>query len=82
MRKVSAADANRHFSKILREVKAGETVLVTSHGEAVARIVPAAGNQAKGEAGQREAAWVRLLARLETQPPLNLGKFSRDDAYE
>jgi len=37
---VSAADANRRFSELLRKVRNGKRVVVTSHGKAVARIVP------------------------------------------
>ena len=36
---VSAADANRKFSKLLRAVREGKSYVVTSHGRAVARIV-------------------------------------------
>ena len=82
MRTISAADANRHFSKLLRDVKAGETLIVTCHGEPVARIVPAASDSAEQEVARRQAARERLLARLDMQPALNLGKFNRDDAYD
>ena len=37
---VSAADANRRFSELLRTVKKGRSVVVTSHGKPVARITP------------------------------------------
>ena len=37
---VSAADANRRFSKLLRAVREGQSYVVTSHGEPVARITP------------------------------------------
>jgi len=37
---VSAADANRKFSKLLRTVREGHSYVVTSHGKAVAKIVP------------------------------------------
>jgi prevent-host-death family protein len=37
---VSAADANRKFSKLLRAVREGQSYVVTSHGKAVAKIVP------------------------------------------
>lgn len=40
MRTVSAADANRHFSSLLQEVKAGKSITVTSRGEPVAQITP------------------------------------------
>ena len=78
MKTVSAAEANRHFSKILREVRAGETVLVTSHGEPVATIGPA-----NLEAHEREAAKQRLLEHLRAQPTLNIPiTWSRDDIYD
>ena len=38
---VSAADANRKFSLILRSVREGHSYVVTSHGRPVARIIPA-----------------------------------------
>lgn len=37
---ISAAEANRKFSQLLREVKEGRTYVVTSHGRPVARISP------------------------------------------
>lgn len=37
---ISAAAANRQFSRILRGVQEGRSFLVTSHGKPVARIVP------------------------------------------
>jgi prevent-host-death family protein len=77
MKTVSAAEANRHFSKILREVRAGETVLVTSRGEPVAEIVPT-----DGEKLDRAAALSRLLAHLDAQPVLNLPRVRRDELYD
>jgi prevent-host-death family protein len=38
---VSAADANRKFSVLLRKVREGRSYVVTSHGKPVARLVPA-----------------------------------------
>lgn len=37
---VSATDASRRFSELLRIVKKGQSVIVTSHGEPVAKIMP------------------------------------------
>ena len=34
----SAADANRRFSELLRTVRKGQSVVVTSHGKPVAKI--------------------------------------------
>jgi prevent-host-death family protein len=77
MRTVSAAVANRQFSHILREVRDGETVVVTSHGTPVATIVPA-----DREASTRGRAKEALLARLRDQPAVDIGSWSREDLYE
>lgn len=73
---VSAADANRKFSLILRGVREGQSYVVTSHGRPVARIVPATKNEAVS--GARMA----LLSRLERQAPVTAGRWSRDELYE
>jgi prevent-host-death family protein len=78
MKNVTAADANRHFSKLLREVQAGEEVTITSHGQPVAKVVPI--KQMSDE--ERSAAFDRLIKRLKSQPALNLPKVTRDQIYE
>jgi prevent-host-death family protein len=81
MRTVSAADANRHFSKILGEVKKGQTIVVTSHGEPVAKIGPASEDDAH-ELG-RERARQDLIAHLRAVQSLNIPiTWKRDDLYE
>jgi prevent-host-death family protein len=75
---ISAAEANRNFSRLLKEARTGTSYTVTSHGEPVARIVPPAGRTAE----ERELAKQRLLERLRSQSPLNLGPWSRDEAYD
>jgi prevent-host-death family protein len=74
---ISAADANRNFSELLRGVREGRSYVVTSHGKPVARIIPYEGPDLN-----REAAKYRLFARLRAQPAMNLGKFNREWAYE
>lgn len=74
---VSAADANRRFSLILRGVREGNTYVVTSHGKPVARILPA-GTHEESTSGTRSA----LLSRLAKQPIVNAGRWSRDELYE
>ena len=74
---ISAADANRSFSRILREVREGQRYVVTSHGRPVARIVPA-----DSEHGSTRTARSSLLARLEAQPAVDVGPWRRDDLYE
>jgi prevent-host-death family protein len=74
---VSAADANRSFSQILREVRGGASYVVTVHGKPVARIVPC---EPADEA--RRAARSLLLERLRDQPVTDIGPWRRDDLYE
>jgi prevent-host-death family protein len=72
---IQASEANRQFSRILREVREGDTYTITAHGRPVARIVPA-------ETDKREAARKRLLERLQKQPALRLGRWTREDLYD
>ena len=74
---VSAADANRKFSVILRGVREGHSYVVTSHGRPVARIVPAGKHE-----GVASGARAVLLSRLERQPVINAGHWTRDELYE
>ena len=74
---VSAAEANRRFSQLLRAVREGDTYVVTSHGRPVARIVPVQPDEAI-----REKAREMLLARLRSQPAIDIGPWTRDELYE
>lgn len=73
---ISAADANRSFSLLLRGVKEGRSYVVTSHGKPVARLIPAGKNDVA--AGARTA----LLARLEKQPLVKAARWKREELYE
>jgi len=74
---VSAADANRRFSEILRKVRDGGSVTVTSHGKPVARIVPIS-----PDSDSSRGARAALLARLRAEPVVTIGAWSRDELYE
>jgi len=76
---ISAADANRSFSQVLREVREGRTYVVTSHGRPVARISPVLSKQ--GKVGD-SPAWSRLLRRVRKQPVMNIGRWTRDELYD
>ena len=73
---VSAADANRTFSRLLRSVREGRRYLVTSHGTPIARIIPA--TQEAGTAAARTA----LLERLSREPVIDVGRWTREELYE
>lgn len=74
---VSAADANRRFSELLRSVKKGGSVIVTSHGKPVARITPV-GEDEGIAVGSRAA----LFARLRRERAVNAGRWTRDELYD
>ena len=40
MREIQASDAKTHLPRLLDEVERGETIVITRHGRAIARIVP------------------------------------------
>lgn len=40
MRKIQASNAKAHLSRLLDEVERGETIVITRHGRAIARIIP------------------------------------------
>ena len=42
MREVQASEAKTHLPQLLDEVEHGETIIITRHGRAIARIVPEA----------------------------------------
>ena len=76
---ISAANANRNFSQLLREVREGRTYVVTIHGKPVARIAPVQSKQ--GKVGDSRG-WGRLLRRVRKQPVMNIGRWTRADLYD
>jgi prevent-host-death family protein len=78
---VSAAEANRNFSRLLRGVREGRRYIVTAHGKAVAQLVPA-GPEDEIDRRVREVAKEELLRRLERQPARDIGRWTRDELYE
>lgn len=75
---VSAAEANRSFSALLRQVEAGETVVIAKHGRPVARISPAKARSMS----ERQAAKNALVDWMLSLPPVATGPITRDDGYE
>lgn len=72
---ISATDANRRFAELLRAVKKGRGVVVTSHGKPVARISPVP------EDNRAAAARIALFARLRKERAVNAGRWKREDLY-
>lgn len=66
MKRIQASDAKTHLPRLLGEVERGETIVITRHGRAIARIVP--------ETDQRrqavEEAFGELDALRKTMPAM------------
>lgn len=78
METISAAEADRGFSRILRDVRQGQSFVVTLHGVPIAKIVPAERSDAVADVA-KEA----LLAHLRAQPIIVLGqRWKRDELYD
>jgi prevent-host-death family protein len=74
---VSAADANRKFSQLLRAVREGHSYVVTTHGKPIAKLVPF-DTHSEVAPGARAA----LLARLRAERVVEVGRWTRDELYE
>ena len=75
---VNAAEANRSFSKLLRQVAQGESFTVLSHGRPVATLSPA-----QEQSGERQQNRKVLLNRLSLQPATDQQRtWTRDELYE
>ncbi len=65
MREVGAFEAKTHLSALLDAVAAGEEIVITKRGRAVACLVPPAGARTRA----RAEAWQRIAAlRTEIAP--------------
>ncbi len=80
MTSVGAREANRSFSKILKEAENGKTITITRNGKPVARLVPAGVDSMSEE--ERKAAHKRLMALLDKGLPLGGRKYTRDEMNE
>jgi prevent-host-death family protein len=77
MKTVTAADANRGFSSLLREVGKGEEVTILSRGKPVAKITSV------NSAGlQKNKMKKLLLSRLKGQDPSGSRNWSREELYD
>jgi prevent-host-death family protein len=61
MREIQASDAKTHLPRLLDEVERGETIVITRHGRAIARIVPEA--RRRQEEIDKAIAGIKALRR-------------------
>jgi prevent-host-death family protein len=76
MKTINASEANRRFSKLLREVARGEVYTIVSRGKPMASIAPA-----DEDASQRRKAKADLLERLNRQAVTGARDWTRDELY-
>jgi prevent-host-death family protein len=86
MASIGAREANRSFSKILREAENGKTITITRNGRPVARLIPApvlvpAGAESLTE-DERSKAHKRLMDLLDKGFDLGGKGFTRDEMHE
>ncbi len=77
MKTVSAAEANRAFSKLLREASRGEEITILSRGRPVAKIT-----SVDSEALQKKAMKSKLLSRLKSQCITGAREWTRAELYD
>ena len=83
---VGAREANRSFSKILREAENGTSVTITRNGRPVARLEPVVPQKPlhlrPKSKKAREKAHKELMELLEKGYDLGGGPYSRDEMHE
>jgi len=77
MKTISASDANREFSRLLREAGKGEEITILSRGRPVAKIT-----SIDSLIMQRKSMKSSLVARLKSQPVTTARKWTRAELYE
>ena len=78
---MTATEANRKFSALLREVEKGNNVTITSHGRDVA-VISKPDDTADEERAKRLAALERLKAHWSEIKSVTVGPWTREELYE
>jgi prevent-host-death family protein len=68
MREIQASEAKTHLPQLLDEIERGESIIITRHGRAIARLIP---EDVMRRDGQAEAV-ERLKALRATMPRVPL----------
>jgi antitoxin (DNA-binding transcriptional repressor) of toxin-antitoxin stability system len=79
---VTATEANRSFSRLMRKVREGAHIDITSHGETFAEIRPKQIALDEAEHQRRVEAWARHRAKLEARAFKVIGPWTRAELYE
>lgn len=81
MRSVSIREANQNFSRLVKEVEAGETVVITRQGIPVAELKPRLASRLDDP--KVRAAYESLKRHFAQLPRdgYRIGKITEDDKY-
>jgi prevent-host-death family protein len=77
---VTLREANQSFARCVREIEAGEEIVITRNGKPVARLMPVSGQRVLTP--RQAAAWRRLRAAMEEGLPIGAGPLDRDALHE
>ena len=77
---ITLREADQTFSRVIREVEAGEEFTITRDGEPVARLVPV--RRERVLTPEQQAALARLEETMKKGWQLNAGRFNRDELYD
>ncbi|MFO1123032.1 MAG: type II toxin-antitoxin system prevent-host-death family antitoxin [Hyphomicrobiales bacterium] len=81
MKRISATEANRSFSKLLASVRKGKPAEITVRGEVVARLEPVS-RQDRASDEERRKDWETFMEHLRSQPVINIPRGTRDELYD
>lgn len=77
MKTITASDANRHFSGMLRNVSKGEVYTVVSRGKPVATVNPVTTDRRKNVSARNI-----LIDRLKNVPVSGARNWNRNELYD
>jgi prevent-host-death family protein len=80
MKTMTLRDANQSFARCIREVEAGEEVVITRHGTPVARLSPVSTHRVL--TAEQQAALERLNAAMDRGWPIGAERIDRDALHE
>jgi prevent-host-death family protein len=80
MKTMTLRDANQSFARCIREVEAGEEIVITRNGTPVARLSPI--SERRVLTAEQQAALERLEAAMEKGWPIGAGRIDRDALHE
>jgi prevent-host-death family protein len=76
MKTITSANANREFSRLLKEVRLGEDITILSRGTPVAKITSISSDTMRKSAMKK-----LLLSRLKSQSVTGVRNWTREDLY-